>query len=151
MFSWSPPGLSHVATSSSYPSSGHLRCVTLALMESVLNPHLSPVTIFHLSCRIYPILVIFGLQSFCSIFVEHSFESSTIPSGIESVPARSTTFYYALTREVPSLPYILFPSIIIPGVSRSVTLLYSLMPLLRIPPCLNFGRLSSIELRTFIP
>jgi len=75
----------------------------------------------------------------------------TAPSLLVSGYQVNHPYYYALSRKVIHMPPIFFHSIIIPSVSPSITLLWSLMPLLRIPYFLNSGRPSSIDLNAFTP
>jgi len=123
---------------------------SLLYLWSLFWVPLSLVIVFYMSsCRILPIFIWPPtlLPPLCRTLVwviDHPFHNQVNHYQVNHP-------YYALTREIVSSPPIFFPSIIIPGVSPSVTLLWFLMPWLRIPHCLNFGRPSSVDLNTFIP
>lgn len=76
---------------------------------------------------------------------------SNWPSPSKWIQLMSSQPYISyMTREVISPPLILFPSIVIPRVNPSVTLLWYLVPLLRLPHCLNSDGPSFVDFSTFI-
>lgn len=134
----------------SHPCLDHPRCVTLVSMEFVVSPLQSSYS--------DPYIILSHPSHFSYIASISTTQSSqnliwVIDNPLCNwvSPYQVSHPYYTLTREVVSQPPILFSSIIIPGVSLSVTILWFLVTLLMIPYYLNSGRPSSVNLSTFIP
>lgn len=100
----------------------------------------SPVTVFHFSSScISSIILIFGLKSFYSVFDEPLFESLTIPSGFESIAARSTIFIIFLWQGKSTVRH---PSCFLPS-SSLVSVHQSLC---YVPLCVCWGFLIALTL-----